>query len=607
MDLSSASGSGRRPDGYAPIGDYAAIGDGRTAALVCLDGSIDWLCLPDIDSPSVFGGLLDANRGGCFRLSPSTPFIAERRYLPETNLLETTFRTAEGTITITDCLNLPLGGLAPTRELGRRVECLEGAVEMEWRAEPHFEFGNTGSRLQWRGSTPVATGGAVALAFCAWSAGDPKIEAGSVGARFRLAAGEEALLALSAAHGDPLVFPARAEVESRMRASQSYWREWAASREYEGPWRDAVLRSALALKLLIFAQSGAIAAAATSSLPEAVGAARNWDYRFSWIRDASATLDALLALGCPREAEAFFWWLMHASQLTHPELHVLYALTGRAPPPERTLELEGYRASRPVRVGNSAVEQEQLDIYGHLMQTAWLYADAGGPLTGDVGKRLAAVADLVCERWRRPDSGIWEVRSTPRHFTESKMMCWIALDRACRLADRGRIPADSAPRWRREAESLHAYIAERCWSQRRGSYLRAADLGEVDASLLLPAILGYGGDGERDRLKATLAQIRKELGTGPLLHRYRGEDGLEEEEGAFLACSFWLVDALARLGERDQAAELMEQLLGRSNDVGLYAEEIDPQSGEFLGNFPQGLVHLALINAAVTLAEDSRR
>jgi GH15 family glucan-1,4-alpha-glucosidase len=607
MDLSTARGSVRGPDGYAPIGDYAAIGDGRTTALVSLDGSIDWLCLPDIDSPSAFGGLLDANNGGCFRLSPSTRFTAARRYLPETNLLETTFRTAQGTVTVTDSLNLPLSGLAPTRELARRVTCLEGKVAMEWRVEPRFDFAAVRPRLQWRGSVPVATGRGQALAFCAWSAGETTIHAGSVGAGFRLAAGEEALLALSVADGDPLVFPAREEVESRMRASESHWREWAASREYEGPWRDAVLRSALALKLLIFAQSGAIAAAATTSLPEAVGAARNWDYRFSWIRDASATLDALLALGCPREAEAFFWWLMHASQLTHPELHVLYALNGRAPPAERTLELEGYRASRPVRLGNSAVEQEQLDIYGHLMQTAWLYAEAGGQLTGDVGKRLAGVADLVCQRWRSPDSGIWEVRSAPRHFTESKMMCWIALDRACRLADGGRIPADGAPSWRREAETLHAYIAERCWSQRRASYLRAADLNEVDASLLLPAILGYGGDGERDRLKATLARTRRELGTGPLLHRYRGEDGLEEEEGAFLACSFWLVDALARLGERDEAAELMEELLGRSNDVGLYAEEIDPQSGEFLGNFPQGLVHLALINAAVTLAGDSRR
>jgi GH15 family glucan-1,4-alpha-glucosidase len=247
------------------------------------------------------------------------------------------------------------------------------------------------------------------------------------------------------------------------------------------------------------------------------------------------------------------------------------------------------------------VEQEQLDIYGHLMQTAWLYARAGGSLTGDVGKRLAGIADLVCERWRRPDSGIWEVRSAPRQFTESKMMCWVALDRARRLAADDRIPGASAPAWRREAEALRRYVAENCWSEDNRSYVRAAELEEADASLLFPAMLGYGGSEERDRLKETVAWIRQRLGAGALLYRYRGEDGLDEEEGAFLACSFWLVDALARLGEPDEAAALMEELLRRSNDVGLYAEEIDPASDRFLGNFPQGLVHLALINAAVTL------
>ena len=593
-----------RQSGYAAIADYGVIGDGRTLALVALDGSIDWLCLADIDSPSVFGALLDAERGGSFRLCPSESFSVQRRYLPDTNLLETTFSTQAGTVRVTDCLNLPLGGLAPTRELARRIEGLEGSVPMEWTAKPSFDFGERSPRFGWRGPIPVATEGSLALGFCSWSAGDPKIEGGEIGARFRVRSGEESLLALAVADGEPLVFPTREEVDSRMRESAGYWRGWATKRDYTGPWRDAVLRSALALKLLIYAPSGAIAAAATSSLPEAIGGPRNWDYRYSWIRDASASLDALIALGCPREAEAFFWWLMHASQLTHPRLRVLYGLNGGSPQKERELQLAGYRGSRPTRAGNGAVDQNQLDINGHIMQTAWLYAQAGGRIDRDTAGRLAAIADLIGAHWRQPDSGIWEVRSAPRHFTESKMMCWIALDRAQRLSERGAIPADSASDWRDEAMALRNFVAERCWSEELGAYTRASELHEADASLLLPAILGYGGPEERERLISTVRSIREQLGVGPLLYRYRGEDGFDPGEGTFTTCSCWLVDALARLGERDEAAELMEELLGRSNDLGLYAEEIDPETGEFLGNFPQALVHLALINAAATLEQE---
>jgi GH15 family glucan-1,4-alpha-glucosidase len=593
-----------RQSGYAAIADYGVIGDGRTLALVALDGSIDWLCLPDIDSPSVFGALLDAERGGSFRLSPSVSFSVQRRYLPDTNLLETTFSTTAGTVRVTDCLNLPLGGLAPSRELVRRIEGLEGSVPMEWAATPSFDFGERSPRLGWRGPIPVASEGSLALGVCSWSAGDPKIERDEIGAHFRVQSGEESLLVLAIADGEPLVFPTHEEVDSRMRESASYWRRWAVKRDYTGPWRDAVLRSALTLKLLIYAPSGAIAAAATTSLPEAIGGPRNWDYRYSWIRDASATLDALIALGCPREAEAFFWWLMHASQLTHPRLRVLYGLNGGSPQKERELELAGYRGSRPARAGNGAVDQNQLDINGHIMQTAWLYAQAGGRIHRDTADRLAAIADLVCRHWRQPDSGIWEVRSAPRHFTESKMMCWIALDRAQRLAERGAIPADSASHWRDEALALRNFVAERCWSEDMGAYTRASELHEADASLLLPAMLGYGGPEEGERLIGTIRSIRERLGVGPLLYRYRGEDGFDPGEGTFTTCSFWLVDALARLGARDEAAELMAELLGRSNDLGLYAEEIDPETGEFLGNFPQALVHLALINAAATLEQE---
>jgi GH15 family glucan-1,4-alpha-glucosidase len=594
-----------RSAGYAPLREYAAIGDGRTVALVARDGSVDWLCLPNLDSPSVFGGVLDARHGGCFTLAPEGRFTAERRYLPDTNVLETTFRTGEGAVRVTDAMLLPSPGLAPGRELARRVEGLAGRVPMRWRVEPRFGYGARTPHVALRGETPVATGGRDALALSAWAAGDPAVDDDSIGGAFVAAEGETALLALAAAHAEPLVFSSRAETESRLETTIAFWRDWAGARTYEGPWRAAVVRSALALKLLIHAPSGAIAAAATASLPEQIGGERNWDYRFCWVRDSAFTLDALMQLGCPHEADAFFWWLMHASQLTHPRLRVLYRLDGGERAPEATLPLSGYRGSSPVRVGNGAADQEQLDIYGDLMQTAWLYAGAVGGLDPDTGRRLAEIANLVCEIWRRPDSGIWEVRSEPLHFTHSKMMCWVALDRALRLAAAGHLPPRHAARWRAEATAIRSFIDERCWSPRAGSYARSAGDRELDASLLLGALMGYG-DGRDERMAATIAAVRRELGHGPLLDRYTAEDGLSGGEGAFLCCSFWLADALARAGSAGEAAELMEDLVGMANDLGLYAEELDHERGEFLGNFPQGLVHLALINAAVSVANAQR-
>jgi GH15 family glucan-1,4-alpha-glucosidase len=593
---------GRR-GGYAPIRDYAAIGDGRTVALVARDGSIDWLCLPDLDSGSVFGALLDAQRGGAFGLAPVEPYEAQRRYLPGTNVLETTFATAGGKVRVTDAMPLPGAGLAPTRELTREVRGLSGEMPLRWSLDPRFDFGRRRSRVGRRDGFPTFTAGGDAVALLTYDAGAVRYEGRGVGGEFVAHDGSRALLALAMAHGDPLVLPPRAHIESRLRATTDYWRVWSSTRRYAGPWRDAVLRSALALKLLIHAPSGAIAAAPTTSLPEALGGVRNWDYRYCWVRDSSATLDALLRLGCPTEAEAFFWWLAHASQLTRPDVSVLYRLNGRARVPERELDLHGYGGSAPVRVGNAAAPQSQLDVYGHLLQTAWLYVAAGGKLDRDTAPRLAATADLVTRAWRTEDSGIWEVRSRPRHFTESKMMCWVALDRACQLAEGGHIPATGMGRWRSQAEAIRNFVSARCWSAERRSYVRFPEANELDGSLLFPALLGYGGEAERPRLSATVARLRAELGSGPLLHRYRGDDGLPGEEGAFLTCSFWLVDALARLGEPERAAELMEELLALSNDVGLYAEEIEIGSGAFLGNFPQALVHLALINAAVTLQE----
>ncbi|HLJ07037.1 MAG TPA: glycoside hydrolase family 15 protein, partial [Acidimicrobiia bacterium] len=356
---------------------------------------------------------------------------------------------------------------------------------------------------------------------------------------------------------------------------------------------------------LFSAPSGAVAAAATTSLPEGIGGVRNWDYRFCWVRDSAFILNALLQLGFSTEVDAFFWWLMQASQLTHPRLQVLYRLNGGASAIERTVAFEGYRGSTPVRVGNAAADQVQLDVYGDLFETAWLYARSGRQIDRDIGRRLEAMANLVCDLWTRPDSGIWEVRSQPLHFTQSKMMCWVALDRALRLAEAGQIPTRHVRRWEAEAAAVRAFVDERCWSEAQGSYVRSAGADGLDASLLLGVLFGFV-EPRSHRARGTIDAVRRELGHGPFLYRYSGDDGLTGGEGAFLTCSFWLVDALARSGQVGEATELMEELLGLANDVGLYAEEIDPATGEFLGNFPQGLTHLALVNAAVAVGEERR-
>jgi GH15 family glucan-1,4-alpha-glucosidase len=592
------TGTVNRIDGYAPIADYGAVGDGRTVALVARDGSIDWLCLPDLDSPSTFGAIVDRDRGGRFELQPDEPFEARRRYLPETNVLETTFSSAGGTVRVTDAMALPTSGLAPYRELVRRVESVAGRVPMRWRVEPRPGYGNEVD-LDRRAGVPVATHGADALAVLGWDAGEPTVRDGAVNGRFVAADGGVAHLVLAAAHQEPVVFPARDAVETRLEETARSWRDWTGGREYDGPWRDAVLRSALALKLLVFAQTGAVAASPTTSLPETIGGERNWDYRFSWPRDSAFALRALLELGCSSESDAFFSWLLHASQLTKPEVHVLYRLNGRAEADERSLPLSGYRGSRPVRIGNGAAGQTQHDVYGEVLDAASHVARSEGGVDRDQARRLAKMADYMCEIWREPDAGIWEVRAQPAHFTQSKMMCAVALDRACALAEQGHLEGD-VKRWRRERERIREFVESRCYSERKRSYTRCADDEQVDAALLVGVIAGYD-EPTAPRLVGTVDAVRRDLADGPLLRRYLDEDGLPGEDGAFLACSFWLVEAYARQDRLDEATTLMDELVGLANDVGLYSEEIDPATGEFLGNFPQGLSHLALITAAVSI------
>jgi GH15 family glucan-1,4-alpha-glucosidase len=592
-----------RTDGYLPIRDYAAIGDGRTVALAALDGSIDWLPLPDLDSPTAFAAILDRARGGRFELEPEVPYMVERRYLPETNVLETTFATDRGAVRVTDALTLPGSGLEPYRELQRRVEGLAGRVPLRWRLEPRFGYATKPMRLDRRRGIPIASSGSDALALCSFDAGAATIRESDISGRFETTDGSSALLAVSYSHQEPLVFPPRAELERRLDATGASWRQWTRGRTYGGPWRQMVVRSALALKLLVYAPSGAIAAAASASLPEEIGGERNWDYRYSWIRDSAFTVDALLQLGCPAEADAYFWWLMHATQLTQPRLRVLYRLDGAPSGRETELPLAGYRDARPVHIGNGAAEQLQLDSYGELMQTVWLYTRAGNRLDRDVARRFAAIADFVCGNWRRADAGIWEVRSEPTQFTQSKMLCAVALDRAAQLTAQGMLPGrKTEARWRAEAAAIRGFVDAYCWSDQKHSYVRAASSQQLDASLLLGMLHGYANPDDV-RMRQTVDAIARELGDGPFVRRYTAEDGLAGSEGAFLACSFWLAEAFARTGRPDAATGLMERLLDLSNDVGLYSEEIDPHSGDFLGNMPQALSHLALISAANAIGE----
>jgi GH15 family glucan-1,4-alpha-glucosidase len=592
-----------RVDGYAPIREYALVGDGRTGALIARDGSIDWLCLPNVDSPSVFARILDAKRGGSFRLEPAIPFEAERRYQPNSNVLETTFTTGEGCVRVTDAMTLTdIKRISPMRELVRKVEALSGTVPLRWSLEPRFGYGRADTRIERRHGRWFAHAGADALVLGLCDSGEGEARDGVISGRIELAQGSSAVLSLSASHAEPVVIPGREDSERRLERTVNFWPRWADRSKYDGSWREAVVRSTLALKLLTFAPSGAIVAAPTTSLPEWIGGERNWDYRFTWLRDASWTLDAMLRLGFRDEAHAFFWWLMHASRLTQPRLQILYRIDGSDHTGERELrELDGYRGSAPVRIGNGASKQIQLDLYGAVLEAIWLYGREVGHLDGDTGKEVARIADYVASHWRDPDNGIWEVRDERTHYTQSKALCWVALDRACALADEGMIP-NRNKRWRTEADELQRFVDTEGWDEEWRSYVRAPDLRELDASLLTLALLGYH-EPRGERIQSTIAAIERELREGPYVYRYRGEDGLAGDEGAFLTCSFWLVDAHARTGRLDDANALMDELVGLANDVGLYSEEIDPRTGEFLGNFPQGLTHLALVNAAVSIAD----
>jgi GH15 family glucan-1,4-alpha-glucosidase len=586
-----------RRDGFLPIEGYAAIGDGRTLALVGADGSIDWMCLPDLDSPSVFARLLDAGRGGCFELAPAVPFTTSRRYLERTNVLETTFCTDSGRVRVLDALTLDESQTAPWRELVRHVEAVDGTVPLRWRCEPRFGYGQRPACFEPRAETLLARHDGLQVGLSSWDAGRPQVKDGMVTGQFALLPGGRALLALLATDDEPLPIPDRDSVERRLRGTSEVWRAWIARHSYEGSWRDAIERSLLAIRLVADGRRGAIAAAGTTSLPEVIGAERNYDYRFGWVRDLCFTLDALLVVDMEQVAQAAVTWLLSATRHTHPRIDPVYALSGNVVRSQSELPLGGYRGTSPVHVGNAAGSQLQLGGFGDLIETIAIFVRHGHILPISIGERLADVGDLLARIWRCEDSGFWELGQRA-HYGSAKLGCWVAFDRLLELAAQGHVPARHADRWKHERNEVRRFIDRHLYASERGTYLFKAGAEQLDCSTLLAARRGFG-DGSR--ITATIDAVRSELHAGgPLFYRY---SGMQDEENAFLACSFWMVEALAIDGRVDEAAELMDAAVELAGDVGLYSEEMEPGSHAMRGNVPQALTHLALISAAHTLSQ----
>lgn len=591
------------------IGDYALLGDCASAALVSRSGSIEWLCWPCFDSPSLFAAILDRERGGCFELAPAHWQRVERAYVDGTNVLDTRFVTDTGRLRVRDCLvaapEMEEGVFWPDHHLLREVVCEQGRVELRVRCDPRLDYGRSRPRWEPRGALGwFCQRGTGVLVFRSdiEVAADP---AHGLLGRAELREGDQAWLSLSFDAEEAATLPVLGRhAAGRVERTLAFWRGWSARCDYSGPWRDAVVRSALTLKLLTMAASGATVAAPTTSLPEAVGGVRNWDYRFCWLRDSAFMLRALTGLGYEEEARAFFSWLLHTTRQTAPQLNVLYSVFGNPECEEQELaHLEGYRGSRPVRVGNAAAAQLQLDVYGSVVSAAFEFVQRGGSLDAWQARLIARLACWVGEHWDQPDEGIWEIRSDRRRHTYSAAMCWVALDRALRLAATGLLRLPEA-KLERARTAIREALESRAIDRASGSYVSALGGEEVDASLLLLAIYGYVAP-DAPQMVATWQRIRRDLGAGDLLRRYAGEwdDGLPTGEGAFLVCGFWEVEYLARLGRLDEACGRFERLLRFANDVGLFSEEVEPRSGAALGNFPQAFSHLGLISAALAISE----
>jgi GH15 family glucan-1,4-alpha-glucosidase len=583
---------------YLPITDHGLIGDLHTSALVGVDGRLVWLPWPRFDSPSMFAALLDAERGGDWSLAPTNVTASQQAYDGETAILITRFETATGRAELYDWMT-PWDGDAPRHDLFRMLRCTDGEIEIMGRFAPRPDYARTTTTLEKRQDSLVFQAHDYEIHFTSdhlW-----KIEEDTATLHTKLRAGDEIGCILSSREYIPIN-----RIPESLEKTRSFWQDWLGNCCYTGRWQEAVRRSAITLKLLTYAPNGAIIAAPTTSLPEWIGGVRNWDYRYTWLRDASFTLYALYRLGYRREGHAFFKWLTDRAQGNAPPLQIMYAVDGESKLEESELEhLEGYRCSRPVRIGNGAYEQTQLDVYGGLIDAAYAYEQQGEFLTIGQWKELKDEIDYVCDHWTEPDHGIWEMRGSRMHHTFSKAMCWLTLDRGIRIAEDEGWSYDRE-RWYATRDAIRHSVLSDGWNEQVGAFTMAYESSELDASMLALPIIGFL-PADDPRVQATVERINQHLSRDALVYRYRMDDGLPGDEGAFLLCSFWMVDALVLMGRIDEAVQRFETLLGYSSVHGLLSEEVDPETGTALGNYPQAFSHIGVINSALLLDDALNR
>ncbi|WP_328773533.1 glycoside hydrolase family 15 protein [Streptomyces sp. NBC_00286] len=595
--------------GYLPIAEHGLIGDLRTVALVGTDGTIDWYCCPSFDAPSVFGSILDADRGGSFELAAAVPASTKQFYFPDTNVLITRFLTEDGVGEVQDFMPVAdettAAAEADRHRLIRRVVCVRGSIPFRARIAPRFGYGAQPHSLRQLDDATLFESADLSLALTATV--PVECDDLDVTAEFKLGQGESAVFALDRVDG---AVEARGcphfEAEEQFAATVAFWRRWLSASQYRGRWREMVHRSALTLKLLTYAPTGAMVAAPTTSLPEQIGGERNWDYRYLWVRDAAFCVYALLRLGFSSEAKAFMDFLTervdHNGGGPSGPLQIMYGIDGRTELPERELpHLEGHRGSSPVRVGNGAAGQLQLDIYGALIDSVYLYDKWGQPIHSDHWDAACALVDWVCEHWDQPDEGVWETRGGRRKFLYSRLMCWVAIERAMRIARRRGLPAELT-RWGQVRDTIYRRIMDKGWSPARQAFVQHEDDHVLDASVLMMPLAKFVSPSDPKWL-STLDALTADLVSDSLVYRYDprvSPDGLRGEEGTFSICSFWYVEALTRAGRLDEARLTFEKMLTYANHLGLYAEEIS-HTGEQQGNFPQAFTHLALISAAFNL------
>jgi GH15 family glucan-1,4-alpha-glucosidase len=592
---------------YKKIEQYGLIGNLETCALVGDDGSIDWLCIPKLDSPSIFAAILDHNKGGRFSVRPIAPNTSSQTYVERTNVLETSFTTESGNVVVTDFMP-PVYELTELtgkpRALFRKVECKEGTMDIEVRCTPRFDYARTPTRTTRSDIGIVAEGGSQRIFLHGTS--DLRITEGEIHSTVRMKMEDVAWFTLSYDTGRPFT---AGQCEDLLERTIRYWQRWAHTCDidtcvFKGAWHNRVVRSGLVLKLLTHPETGAIAAAPTTSLPEDLGGVRNWDYRYAWIRDSSFTAQALYDLGHKDEALEYFHWFHRICQKkNHPsEIQIMYGLDGNLDLTEEVLpHLNGYMDSRPVRIGNGAAKQKQLDIYGELIEAFFETFRYERGIPPQAWELICGITNYVCEVWHTPDYGIWEVRSEPKHFTHSKLMCWVALDRSLRMAKYGGFDAPVA-KWRKVRDEIAQTILTRGYSEKVRSFVQDFDSEYLDATALLIPLMEFLPVND-PRVQNTVAAINKHLSHNGLIYRYNGEDGLPGGEGTFLLCTFWMVDVLAISGRIAEAEELYGKIISYMSPLGLFAEEYDVVNRLHLGNYPQGFSHIGLINSALYLGK----